>query len=104
MKNGVLRLNTWIQQKLAFAQDDNIFKGDTNIDAQISDFNVVEAELSAQVYAVKGLEKRGNDMINQGHTAVQEIQTSLASMTKAWTDLQTALYQKKQHLEEAIGE
>lgn len=104
MKNGVLRLNTWIQQKLAFAQDDNIFKGDTNIDAQISDFNVVEAELSAQVYAVKGLEKRGNDMINQGHPAVQEIQTSLASMTKAWTDLQTALYQKKQHLEEAIGE
>merc|ERR1712223_1988389 len=102
LKNGVLRLNTWIQQKLAFAQDDNIFKGDTNIDAQISDFNVVEAELSAQVYAVKGLEKRGNDMINQGHPAVQEIQTSLASMTKAWTDLQTALYQKKQHLEEAI--
>ena len=56
------------------------------------------------MYAVKGLEKRGNDMINQGHPAVQEIQTSLASMTKAWTDLQTALYQKKQHLEEAIGE
>ena len=103
LKNGVKRLEVWIGQKLAFAQDDNIFKGDSNIDAQISDFNVVEAELSAQVYAVKGLQKRGNDMITQGHPDVPEIQATLDTLNKAWSELQTALFQKKQHLEEALA-
>ena len=103
LKMGVKRLESWCSQKLAFAQDNNVLKAGFNIDAQISEFNVVEAELSAQVYAVKGLDKRGNEMITQGHPAVQEIKQELETLNKAWSDLQKALFQKKQNLEEALS-
>uniref|UniRef100_A0A8C6YFU0 Spectrin alpha, non-erythrocytic 1 n=1 Tax=Naja naja TaxID=35670 RepID=A0A8C6YFU0_NAJNA len=76
-------LEKWIQEKLQIASDEN-YKDPSNLQGKLQKHQAFEAEVQANSGAIVKLDETGNQMINEGHFAVEVIRSRLQELHRMW--------------------
>ncbi|KAL7978493.1 hypothetical protein Chor_004310 [Crotalus horridus] len=76
-------LEKWIQEKLQIASDEN-YKDPSNLQGKLQKHQAFEAEVQANSGAIVKLDETGNQMINEGHFAVEVIRSRLQELHRLW--------------------
>uniref|UniRef100_A0A670YZN6 Spectrin alpha chain, non-erythrocytic 1 n=1 Tax=Pseudonaja textilis TaxID=8673 RepID=A0A670YZN6_PSETE len=76
-------LEKWIQEKLQIASDES-YKDPSNLQGKLQKHQAFEAEVQANSGAIVKLDETGNQMINEGHFAMEVIRSRLQELHRMW--------------------
>ncbi|XP_003795429.1 spectrin alpha chain, erythrocytic 1 [Otolemur garnettii] len=93
-------LKNWINKKKKLADDED-YKDTQNLKSRVQKQQVFEEELAANEILLHDLEKTGQEMIEGGHYAADNVATRLHEVASLWKELLEATAQKGTQLHEA---
>ncbi|XP_045402991.1 spectrin alpha chain, erythrocytic 1 [Lemur catta] len=93
-------LKNWINKKKKLADDED-YKDTQNLKSRVQKQQVFEEELAANEILLNNLEKTGQEMIEDGHYASDNVAARLSEVASLWKELLEATAQKGTQLHEA---
>uniref|UniRef100_A0A2K5UN69 Spectrin alpha chain, erythrocytic 1 n=1 Tax=Macaca fascicularis TaxID=9541 RepID=A0A2K5UN69_MACFA len=93
-------LKNWINKKKKLADDED-YKDTQNLKSRVQKQQVFEKELADNEIVLKNIQKTGQEMIDSGHYASDNVTTRLSEVASLWKELLEATKQKGTQLDEA---
>uniref|UniRef100_G3S8T8 Spectrin alpha chain, erythrocytic 1 n=1 Tax=Gorilla gorilla gorilla TaxID=9595 RepID=G3S8T8_GORGO len=93
-------LKNWINKKKKLADDED-YKDIQNLKSRVQKQQVFEKELEVNKTLLENIQKTGQEMIEHGHYASDNVTTRLSEVASLWKELMEATEQKGTQLHEA---
>ncbi|XP_004688413.1 PREDICTED: spectrin alpha chain, erythrocytic 1 isoform X1 [Condylura cristata] len=93
-------LKNWINKKKKLADDED-YKDTQNLKSRVQKQQVFEEELAANENLLNNLEKTGQEMIEKGHYASENVAARVSEVANLWKELLETTAQKGTQLHEA---
>ncbi|GAV01441.1 hypothetical protein RvY_12154 [Ramazzottius varieornatus] len=90
----------WINEKTKIASDEN-YLDPTNLAGKLQKHATLEGEIRATRSRIDEINQRGQELINRGHYASDQVQRNLDDLNSSWTNLERQVANKGGRLQEA---